>query len=76
MKFSVLFFISLTVLHIQLKFDTWIRQKNAHVKFEFGYGLMMFGRVMIFSLKKKEEMFCFCSFFAQTVLHIRLKLNI
>jgi hypothetical protein len=40
------FSILVTVAHIQLKFDTWIRQKNAQVKFEIGCGLITFGRIM------------------------------
>jgi hypothetical protein len=45
-NFQFPFIISPTVVHIQLKFDIWIRQKYVQVKFKFGHGLMIFGRVM------------------------------
>jgi hypothetical protein len=45
-NFQFPFIISSRVLHIQLKFDIWIHQRNAQVKFEFCHGLMIFGRVM------------------------------
>jgi hypothetical protein len=44
------FIISQTVLRIQLKFDIWVCQMNAQVKFEFGHGLN--SAVMSFSLWK------------------------
>jgi hypothetical protein len=34
------------LLHIQLKLNICICQRNAQVKFEFGHGSMIFGRVM------------------------------
>jgi hypothetical protein len=40
------FIILRTVAHIQLKFDIWICHEKIQVKFEFGHGLMIFGRVM------------------------------
>jgi hypothetical protein len=45
-NFQFLFIISPTVQHIQLKFDIWICFWNAQVKFKFGHGSMIFGRVM------------------------------
>jgi hypothetical protein len=38
--------------HIQLKFGMWIRHRNTQVKFEFGYGPMIFDRVI--PLEKKN----------------------
>jgi hypothetical protein len=40
------FIIQITVAHIQLKFGIWICHDKIQVKFEFGHGLMIFGRVM------------------------------
>jgi hypothetical protein len=34
--------------HIQLKFDIWICQQKIQVKFEFGHGSMIFGRLCPF----------------------------
>jgi hypothetical protein len=45
-----LFIIYPTVLHIQLKFDIWICQRNGQVKLKFGHGWWFFGRVMSLSL--------------------------
>jgi hypothetical protein len=46
------FIISTKVLYIQHKFDKWIFQMNAQVKWEFGYGPITFGRDMSLSLWK------------------------
>jgi hypothetical protein len=40
------FIILVTVAHIQLKCDIWIYDRTMLVMFEFGYGPMIFGRVM------------------------------
>jgi hypothetical protein len=63
--FQFLFIISPTVFHIQLKFDISIRQRNAKVKIKFGYGSMVFGRVMSLSLWKEYEILSFCLFSPQ-----------
>ena len=47
-----LFIINPTVLHIQLKIDIWICQRNAQVKLEFGHGSMIFWQSYVpFTLK-------------------------
>jgi hypothetical protein len=46
MKISVPFIISPTVLHIQFKLDIWICHEKIQVRFEFGNGSMIYGRVM------------------------------
>jgi hypothetical protein len=40
------FITSPTVLHIQLKLDIWICHDKIQVKFEFGHGLVIFGRAI------------------------------
>jgi hypothetical protein len=50
-KFSV----SVTLVYFTLKFDIWIHQRNAQVKFEFGHGSMIFGRVMPLSLWENKK---------------------
>jgi hypothetical protein len=45
-NFQFPFIISPRVLHIPLKFDIWICQRNAQVKLEFGHSSLIFGRVM------------------------------
>jgi hypothetical protein len=74
-NFQFPFIISPTVLHIQLKFDTRIRQRNAQVKFKFGHGSMIFGRVMPLYLKIIWN-FQFPFIISPTVLHIQLKYDI
>jgi hypothetical protein len=74
-SFQFPFIISPTVLHIQLKFDIWIWQRNAQVKLEFGHGLMIFGRVMPLSLWKWYELFSFRSLSPQQYFTIKSNLT-
>lgn len=58
------FIILATVAHIHLIFDMWICHRNMQVKFELRPGLMIFDKVMLLELRKKEQIssFCFLSF--------------
>jgi hypothetical protein len=58
-NFQFPFIITPTVLHIQVKLNIWICHEKIQVKFEFGHGLMIFGRVMPLLLDKKYEIFSF-----------------
>jgi hypothetical protein len=75
-NFQLPFIISLTVLHIKLKFGIWMRQKNVQVKVEFCFGLMIFSRVTPISLWKKRRNFQFLLIISLTVMHIQLKFEI
>jgi hypothetical protein len=73
---------SMYVMHVypavilsSVKFDIWICQRNAHVKFKFGHGLMIFGRVMPLSFWKDKK-FQFLFIICPTFVHIQLKFNI
>jgi hypothetical protein len=59
-NFQYQLIISPAVLHIQLKLDKWICHETIQVKFEFGYGSLIFGIVMPLSLWKLYEIFSFC----------------
>jgi hypothetical protein len=71
-NFQFLFIISPIVLHIQLKFDVSIFQKNGQVKFEFGHGSMIFGSFVPFTLKIISN-FQFPFIISTMVQHIQLK---
>jgi hypothetical protein len=75
LNFQFPFIISPTVLHIQLKFDIWILQRDVLVKIEFGHGLMIFGRVMPLSLWNNMK-FWVSFIISPTVVHILLKFDI
>jgi hypothetical protein len=64
------------VLHIQLKLNIWVSHEKIQVKFEFGLGLMIFGRVMPFNFENNLWNFQFLFIISQMVLHIQLKLHI
>jgi hypothetical protein len=52
-QFSISFIISPMVLHIQLKYDIWIRQRNAQVKVEFGHCFLLLAELCPFYFVKK-----------------------
>lgn len=45
-KFYFSIIISTTFVHIQLKFDIWMCYKNIQGEFEFGFGPIIFDRVV------------------------------
>jgi hypothetical protein len=75
-NFQFLIIISPTVLHIQLKFDVCIFQRNEQVKFKFGHGLMIFGRIVSPFTLKIIWNFQFSFIISSRVLHIQLKFEI
>jgi hypothetical protein len=64
------------ITHSTQTWYIWIHQRHAQVKFEFGHGSMIFGRVMPLSLWKKKKNFQFLFITSPMVLHIQLKLDI
>jgi hypothetical protein len=74
-NFQFLFIFSPTVLHMLLKFHTWIPLRNVQIKVEFGHGLVIFGRVIPLLLWKKRK-FSVPFIISPTVVHIHVKFSI
>jgi hypothetical protein len=71
-NFQFPFIISRTVIHIQLKFNIWICERNAQLKFEYGPGSKIFGRVMPLSLWKQYEFDNFQCWLTDHIIRRRL----